>query len=256
MARSIWNGTITFGLAAVPIKVHSATEDKGVHFHQVHAKDGARVKQVRICSKEGKEVPYKQVAKGYEIRVGEYVMLEQEEIDAAAGEHSKVIVLEEFVRAAEIDPVFYDRGYYLGAGKDGQDAYRLLHDALKRSDRAGIGRWVFHNREYLVAVRTLDRVLALHTMRFEAELIKGDSLDIPAPSRKPNRREIGMAGKLVDSLHARFDPTSFHDTYRDRVLDLIKAKARGEEPDLPEAPEPQEDHDLMAALEASLGAKS
>jgi DNA end-binding protein Ku len=256
MARSIWNGTITFGLAAVPIKVHSATEDNGVHFHQVHAKDGARVKQVRICSKEGKEVPYKQVAKGYEVRKGEYVMLDQDEIDAAAGEHSKVIVLDEFVRGGEIDPVYYDRSYYLGAGKDGQDAYRLLHDALERSERVGIGRWVFHNREYLVAVRSLDRVLALHTMRFQEELVKAVSLDIPTPSRKPNRREIEMASKLVDSLHARFDPSSFHDTYRDRVLDLIKAKARGEEPDLPEPSEPEESQDLTAALEASLGSKS
>ena len=256
MARSIWNGTITFGLAAVPIKVHSAVEDKSVHFHQAHAKDGARVKQVRICSKEGKEVPYKQVAKGYEVRAGEYVMLDQHEVDAAAGEHSKVIVLDEFVRAEKIDPVYYDRSYYLGAGKDGQDAYRLLHDALERSERVGIGRWVFHNREYLVAVRSLDRVLALHTMRFDEELIKADSLDIPAPSRKPNRREIEMASKLVDSLHARFDPGSFHDTYRDRVLDLIKAKARGEEPELPEPPEPEESQDLMSALEASLGSRS
>ncbi|HUA06710.1 MAG TPA: Ku protein [Solirubrobacteraceae bacterium] len=255
MARSIWNGTITFGLAAVPIKVYSAVEDRSIHFHQVHAKDGARVKQVRICSKEGKPVPYKQVEKGYQVRAGEYVMLTQEEIDAAAGEGSKVVVLDEFVRAAEIDPVYYNRSYYLGAGKDGQDAYRLLHDALERSERVGIGRWVFHNREYLVAVRPLDRVLALHTMRFSQELIKTDSLDMPTPSRKPNRREIEMAGKLVDSLHARFDPSAFHDSYSDRVLDLIKAKARGEEPDLPEAPEPPESQDLMAALEASLGAK-
>lgn len=256
MARSIWNGIITFGLAAVPIKVHSATDDRGVHFHQVHAKDGARVKQVRICSKEGKEVPYKQVSKGYEVRAGEYVMLDQDEIDAAAGERSHVIVLEEFVRAEEIDPVYYDRAYYLGAGKDGQDAYRLLHDALDRSERVGIGRWVFHNREYLVAVRSLDRVLALHTMRLEAELVDADSLDISAPSRKPNRREIEMAGKLVDSLHAGFEPGAFRDSYRDRVLDLIKAKARGEEPDLPEAPEPQEAQDLMSALEASVAGRS
>jgi DNA end-binding protein Ku len=255
VARSIWNGTITFGLAAVPIKVHSATEDKGIHFHQVHAKDGARVKQVRICSKEGKEVPYKQVAKGYEVRSGEYVMLEQEEIDAAAGERSHRIDLEEFVRAEEIDPVYYNRGYYLGAGKDGQDAYRLLHDALARSERVGIGRWVFHNREYLVAVRAYGDVLALHTMRFAAELVDADSLDLPAPSRKPSSREIEMAGKLVDSLHARFDPRSFRDTYRDRVMELIDAKARGEEPDLPEAPEEQDAPDLMAALEASLGGK-
>ena len=171
MARSIWNGTITFGLIAVPIKVNSAIEDKSVHFHQVHAADGSRIKQKRICSKEHKEVPYKQVAKGYELRGGKYVMLEQEEIDAAAGDSSHLIELEEFVGAAEIDPVFYDSTYYLGAGKDGADAYRLLHDALRKSDRAGLGRWVFHNREYLVAVRPLDGVLALHTMRFADELV-------------------------------------------------------------------------------------
>ena len=109
MARSIWNGTITFGLTAVPIKVHSATEDKSVHFHQVHAKDGARIKQKRICSKEGKQVPYQQVAKGYEIRKGKYVVLSQEEIDAAAGERSHLIELEEFVCEADIDSVYYDR---------------------------------------------------------------------------------------------------------------------------------------------------
>lgn len=131
-------------------------EDKGIHFHQGHAKDGVRVKQKRICSKEGKAVAYKQVANRYEVRAGEYVLLDQEEIDAAAGERSRRIDLEEFVRAQEIDPVYYDRGYYLGAGEDGRDAYRLLHDALERSERAGIGRWVFHNREYLVAVRSAE----------------------------------------------------------------------------------------------------
>jgi DNA end-binding protein Ku len=252
MPRSIWNGTITFGLTTVPIKVHSAIEDHSVHFHQVHAKDGARIKQHRICSKEGKEVPYKQVAKGYEVRGGEYVLLTQEEIDAAAGERSRLIELEEFVCAREIDPVYYDRPYYLGAGEDGEDAYRLLHDALARSDRVGIGRWVFHNREYLVAIRPLGEVLALHTMRFQAELVKPDDLDLPSPSRAPARREIEMAATLVDSLHDDFHPENFKDSYRQRVLDLIEAKARGEEPDLDQEPEPAGEMDLAAALEASL----
>lgn len=256
MPRSIWNGTIAFGLTAVPIKVHSATEDHGVHFHQVHAKDGARIKQVRICSKEGKEVPYKQVAKGYEVKQGEYVMLSQDQIDAAAGERSRLIELEEFVCAAEIDPVYYDRGYYLGAGEDGQDAYRLLHDALARADRVGIGRWVFHNREYLVAIRPLDDVLALHTVRFDAELVDPDKLDLPDPSRSPGKREVDMAATLVDSLHDRFAPEAFKDSYRQRILDLIETKARGEEPDLPEAPREDDDGpDLAAALEASLKSK-
>lgn len=255
MPRSIWNGTITFGLIAVPIKVHSATEDRTVHFHQVHADDGARIKQKRICSKEGKEVPYKEVAKGYEVRKGEYVLLSQDEINAAAGEQSHLIEIEEFVCAADIDPVFYNRTYYLGVGKDGADAYRLLHDALEKTERAGIGRWVFHNREYVVAIRPLDSVLALHTMVFADELVKADSLDIESSGKAPAKKEVDMAARLVDALHAKFRPSAFKDEYRARVLDLIARKAKGEEIELPELEEPEETPDLMAALEASLPAQ-
>jgi DNA end-binding protein Ku len=258
MPRSIWNGTVSFGLIAVPVKVHSATEDKGVHFNQVHSKDGARIKQKRICSKDGKEVPYEEVAKGYEVRDGEYILLSQEEIDAAAGERSRTIQLDEFVRHADVDPVFYDRTYYLGAGEEGGNAYRLLHDALRRSQRAGIGRWVYHNREYLVAIRSLDGILALHTVRFADELVAAKELDVAQPSRAPGKREVEMAGKLVDSLHARFRPDTFSDTYRERILDLIKRKAKGEELDIAPPEEPEATPDLMAALEASLkgGSKS
>jgi DNA end-binding protein Ku len=256
MPRSIWNGTIRFALIAVPIKVHSATDDRTVHFHQVHAADGARIKQKRICSKEGKEVPYKEVAKGYEVRDGEYVLLSQDEIAAAAGGGSHVIELEEFVCQAEIDPVFYNRTYYLGVGEDAADAYRLLHDALKRSERAGIGRWVFHNREYLVAVRALDGALALHTMQFADELVSSGKLEVPEPSRAPTKREIEMAGALVDSLHDDFDPKAFKDSYRDRVLDLIERKAKGEEIEFPEPEQADDSGDLMAALEASLKGRS
>jgi DNA end-binding protein Ku len=252
MPRSIWNGALRFGLTVVPIKVHSATEDHTIHFHQVHAKDGERIKQKRICTKENKEVPYEQVAKGYEVRKGTYLLLSQEEIDAAAGDRAHLIELEEFVCQAEIDPVFYDRTYYLGAGEDGRDAYRLLHDALERAERAGLGRWVFHNREYLVAVRPLDGVLALHTMHFADELIDPSSVDLPRPSKAPTKREVDMAGKLVDSLHERFDPKEFRDTYSERVLALIKAKAAGEEPDLPRDTDGPDSSDLASALEASL----
>jgi DNA end-binding protein Ku len=252
MARSIWNGTITFGLIAVPIKVHSATESHTIHFHQVHDKDGARIKQKRICSKEGKEVPYKEVAMGYEVRGGEFVMLEKEEIEAAAGARSRTIDLEQFVDGEQIDPVFYDRTYYLGAGQDGADAYRLLHDALRDAGRAGLGRWVFHNREYLVSVRAGDDVLVLHTMRFADELVSTDKLDIPEPSRKPSDRELEMAEQLVDSLSQRFRPSAFKDDYRDRVAKLIESKAKGEEIELAPREKPQATDDLMAALEASL----
>jgi DNA end-binding protein Ku len=252
MARSIWNGTIMVGLTSVPVKVHSATEDHTVHFHQVHAKDGAQIKQKRICSKEDKEVPYNQIAHGYELRGGKYVLLSQEEIDAAAGERAHVIELEEFVRVAEIDPVFYERTYYLGAGEDGADAYRLLHDGLARAERVGIGRWVFHNREYLVAVRALEEVLVLHTMRFAQELVDVGDLDMARPSRKPSKREVEMAGKLVESLLARFDPGEYEDSYRQRVLELLEAKARGETPELGQPQETEQQGDLAAALQASL----
>jgi DNA end-binding protein Ku len=253
MARSIWNGTIAFGLIAVPIKVHSATESHAIHFHQVHAEDGARIKQKRICSQEHKEVPYEEVAMGYEVRGGEFVMLEKEEIDAAAGDRSRTIELEQFVDPAEVDPAFYDRTYYLGAGEDGEDAYRLLLDALKRAKRSGIGRWVFHNREYLVSVRAGEDLLVLHTMRFADELVGVDTLDISRPSRKPADRELDMAEKLVDSLKKRFRPGSFKDSYRDRVAELIKRKAEGEEIELREPVQGEAPDDLMGALEASLG---
>jgi DNA end-binding protein Ku len=252
MPRSIWNGTISFGLAHVPVKLYTATESKTVHFHEVHAKDGARIEHKRICSKEGKEVPFKQVVKGYEVSEAEYVVLTNEEIAAASGTRSKLIDVEEFVPAGDIDPVFYDRTYYLGAREEGCDAYRLLHDALAKAERVAIGRWVFHNREYLVAVRARDDVLALHTMRFADELIDPGELDISRPSRKPSAQEIKMAATLVDSLHAKFDPTAFEDSYREAVVDLIRRKAKGEEIE-PAAPEgTDEDADLEAVLEASL----
>jgi DNA end-binding protein Ku len=249
--RSIWNGTITFGLVNVPIKLYSATESKTVHFSEVHAKDGAKIEHRRICPKEDREVDYDAIVKGYEVSPDHYVVLEKDEIKAAAGDRGKVVHLEEFVEAADIDPVFYDRTYYVGS-RDVEDAYRLLHEALKRSGRAGIGRFTFHDREYLVAVRALDDVIALHTMRFHDEVVSPDEADIPSGGRKPNRREVQMAAKLVESLEEDFNPEKYDDTYRESVLELIKRKAAGKEIDLAAQEEPEHD-DLEAALAASLG---
>jgi len=249
--RSIWNGTITFGLVNVPVKLYSATESKTVHFSEVHAKDGAKIEHRRVCPKEDKEVDYKDVVKGYEVSPDRYVVLDKDEIKAAAGDRGKVVHLEEFVDAAAIDPVFYDKTYYVGS-RDAEDAYRLLHEALKRSGRAGIGRFTFHDREYLVAVRALDDAIALHTMRFHDELVTADDLDIPSGGRKPNKREVQMAGKLVESLEEPFKPEGYEDTYRESVLDLVKRKAAGKEIDLAAQEEPEHD-DLGAALAASLG---
>jgi DNA end-binding protein Ku len=243
---------VTFGLVNVPIKLYTATESQSVSFHEVHARDGARIEHRRICAKEDREVPYEEVVKGYEISEGKYVVLEDDEVKAAAGDRGKVVALDEFVDASAVDPVFHARTYYAGAG-DAPEAYRLLHEALRRSGKAGIGRFTFHDREYLVALRAHDDVLALHTLRFADEVVDPSDLEIDAPGRKPARKEVEMARKLIDSLHEDFDPAAYADTYRDAVLDLIRRKAQGEDIDLDAQEEPEHGDDLAAALEASLG---
>ena len=250
--RSIWNGTITFGLVNVPIKLYTATESKTVHFSEVHVKDGAKIEHRRYCPKEDKEVDYDEVVKGYEVSADSYVVLEKDEVKAAAGDRGKVVHLEEFVNAADIDPVFYEKTYYAGS-REAEDAYRLLHEALKRSERAGIGRFTFHDREYLVAVRALDDVIALHTLRFHDEVVDPDDLDLDLGRAKPRPKEVQMATRLVDSLEEDFKPEAYEDSYREAVLDLIKRKARGEDIDLVAEEEPEQGDDLAAALQASLG---
>src|SRR5947199_8446462 len=161
MAKSIWNGTVTFGMVNVPIKLYSAIESKTVHFNEVHARDGASIEHRRICPKEDKEVPYKEIVKGYEVSEDKYVVLDKDEVKAAAGERGKVIHLTEFVCTEEIDPVFYERTYYVGP-RDDEDAFRLLLEALRKTERAGIGRVIFHDRGYLVDRRAGARGLVLH----------------------------------------------------------------------------------------------
>lgn len=250
--KSIWNGTISFGLAQVPVKLYSATESQTVSFHEVHVSDGARIEHKRICSKDGREVPFKQIVKGFEVKPDEYVVLEPDEVKAAAGARGKVIELEDFVPDGQIDPVFFEKSYYVGP-RDESEPYRVLIASLERTSRVGVGRFTFHNREYLVAVRAYDGVLALHTMRFHDEVVEADELDLDKPGKGPSKREVEMAGQLVKSLHRRFDPADYRDTYREAVLELIERKAKGE--DLaPQEPEPEEEpSDLAAALKASLG---
>jgi DNA end-binding protein Ku len=251
--RSIWNGTITFGLVAVPVKVFSATESKTVHFREVHATDGARIEHRRICPKDGDEVGKDDIVKGFEVRRGEWVELTDDEIAAAAGTHTKLLDVDHFVPADDVEPEFFERTYYLGAGDDGDDAYALLLAALERSDRAAIARWVFHNRERTVVVRPLDGILAMHTMRFADDLVDPGSLDLPRVNRKPSEREIEMAGALVEGLHTKFDPSDYKDEYRRAVLKVIDRKASGKEIEPPDEPEEEPSDDLAAALEASLG---
>jgi DNA end-binding protein Ku len=252
MARSIWNGTIAFGLVTVPVKVFSATESRTVRFREVHAKDGSRIEHRRICPNDGKEVDYDEIVKGYEVAKGKFVELTDEEIAAAAGSQTRLLEIDHFVPSADIDPDYYERTYYLGARDKGRDAYALLHAALERAGRAGVGRWTFHNRERTVVLRPLGDVLALHTMRFADELVDPGELELGRVRRKPSRREIEMAAALVDGLHSEFDPADYEDTYRHEVLELVARKAEGKNIEPPADVEREPADDLLAALEASL----
>lgn len=252
MPRSLWNGTISFGAVNVPVKLYSAVQSRTVHFHQVHLPDGARIEHRRFCSQEDREVPYDEVVKGYEVAPEEWVVLDRDEVKAAAGRRTKIIAVEHFVEAGDLDPVHVERTYFVGAQEDGVDAYRLFHDALARTKRAAIGRFVFHNREYLTAVRAFGGILALHTLRFADEVVAGEDLELDEPQREPAEREIAMAGQLVEGLHQPFRADDYEDEYRHQVLELIDTKAAGREV-APPTDEPADgETDLEAALEASL----
>lgn len=251
-ARSIWNGTLTFGSVAIPVKLFSATESRGLSFREVREDDGARIAHKRVGAESGEEVAFKDTVKGYDDGRG-LVVLTKEEIAAADGPRPKVVAIEHFVRAEEIDPVFYDKPYHLGANTGGQHAYRVLLAALERSRRVGIGRFVLRSREQLVAVRPLDGALGLQTMRFQDELVDPDDLEVPSLRKAPKEREVDMAEKLVEMMVAPWDPDEHEDTYRAAVMDLIERKRTGRKPKRA-AKEQEPEDDLAAALEASLAA--
>ena len=237
----------------VPIKVYGAIEPKSVSFRELHVKDESEVAH-RLVDPDGKEVPKERVVKGFEVSSGEYVVLSNDEIKAADNSKRKAIELEEFVPADQIDPAFYAKPYNLAPQKDAEDAYVLLHDALEQSGRVGIGRVSLRSREQLVSVRPVDGVLRMQVMRFHDELVKAKSLDVDEPKKTPAKREVDMAATLVDTLTDEFKPGKFKDTYRERVLDVVKQKEQGKEIEVPDLEPEEPSDDLSAALEASLKA--
>ena len=257
MARAIWSGAISFGLVNVPVKLFSATSPKAVRFHQVSAKTGARIRQKRVDPSTGEEVPYEEIVKGYEVSPDRYVLIDPEELDALDPKATKTVDIEDFVDLDEIDPIYYDHSYYLAPTAGGAKAYRLLLDAMRESGKVGIGRVVLRSKQQLCALRPTGEVLTLSTMLFGDEVLAPDRLDeLHAVEDAPaSDRELQMAEQLINSLSREFDPSKYHDDYRERVIQLIERKAAGEEIAVePEAEEPAAAPDLMAALEASLAA--
>ena len=256
MPRSIWSGAISFGLVNVPVKLVTAVSRKTVRFHELHAEDGARVQHKRVCSADGEEVPYDEVVKGYDLGGDRYVVVDQDELQALDPKKTRTIDIREFVGLEEIDPVLYDSAYYLiPDGPAAVKAYALLRRAMADSGRVAIGRVVIRTKEHLAAIRPSGEVLMLETMLFGDEVVPQNDLDLPASEAEASEAELRMARQLIESLSAEFDPDRHRDEYRDRVLELIERKARGEEVvAAPETEAPTEVPDLMAALEASIKA--
>jgi DNA end-binding protein Ku len=257
MPRSIWSGAISFGLVNVPVKLYSAVSRKTVRFNQLNAETGNRIQQKRVDPETGEEVGYDQIVKGYELTKDRYVVITPDELDALDPEKTRTVDIEDFVDLDEIDPVYYDHPYYLVPDKGATKAYGLLLGAMKQANKVAIARVVLRSKEQLVAIRPSGDVLMMETMLFHDEVVPSDDIeDLPdGKELKATDRELKMAQQLIDSLSSEFDPTSYRDEYREKVLELIEMKASGQEIAVqPEAPEPAKVPDLMAALEASLAA--
>jgi DNA end-binding protein Ku len=254
MPRPIWSGSLSFGLVNVPVKLMSATRDLSVRFNQLHEKDKSRIEVRRVCTEENEEVPWEEVARGYEMESGEIVMLTDEELDAADPKKTRTIDIEAFVDLEEIDPVFYDHPYYLvpDSNEAAVRAYHLLRTVMERSGQVAIARFVLRTKEYLVAVRTRGEAITLTTMLFHDEVRSADEVGIDKLP-KAKKAEIDQAVTLVKSLQRDFDPANYDDEHRKRLLAIVDKKRKGQEIEIPDEPEtPKAVPDLMAALEASI----
>jgi DNA end-binding protein Ku len=254
MPRSLWSGALSFGLVNVPVALVPATRDRDIHFQQINRKSHAPLHISYVCTKENAPVDYSEIAHGFDTGDG-YVMLTDEELAAAQPEKTRTIDVHEFVELGEIDPILFDHPYYLvptGEGDGPRRAYRLLVDVLADTEKVAIGQFVLRTKEYLVAVRSRDGVLALTTMLFQQEVRPTDDLDLPKRKR-PAKAKVDQAVALVEALGDDFDHGRYKDRYRDRLRKLIKDKAAGETIKPPTAPEsPSAPPDLMEVLKASL----
>ncbi|HEX7520566.1 MAG TPA: Ku protein [Acidimicrobiia bacterium] len=254
MPSAIWTGSISFGLVAVPVRLVTATKSRDVRFHQLEAGTGSRIRYRRVSDSTGDEVPNEKIVKGYELSAGQYVVVEADEMKALAPKASRMIEIEDFVDLAQIDPIYFEQPYYLVPDKSAAKPYRLLVDAMTELQKVAVGRLVMRSKETLVAIRPLDGVLCIETMRYADEVIPADQIEgVPDEKVEPTKKELLMARQLIEALSGDFEPDKYHDEYREELLALIDKKAAGEEIVAePEPEEPAKVLDLMAALEASL----
>ena len=254
MPRSIWKGAISFGLVTIPVKLYSATEEKDISFRQVHAEDGGRIKYKRVCEKDGLEIPFTEIAKGYEMPDGRMVILEKEDFDALPLTTTKSVEVVQFVAEDEVDPTYFAKTYFLQADGPGIKPYVLLRDALLKSAQCAVVKVALRSREALALIRPKDGVLLMHTMLWPDELRDG-SFAAPPDSITVSDAEVTMAQSFIQALTGDFHPEEFTDSYREALETLVESKAGGvplaEEV---EAPQEAEVVDLVAALRASVEA--
>jgi Ku protein len=253
MPRAIWSGSIAFGLVNAPVRMYSAIDEHNLELHLVHEKDGAPIGYEKVCKKEGKKVPADEIVKAYEAKDGEYVYLTDEDFRAAQEEGYKTIEVLDFVPHEEIDPIVFQRTYYLGPDKGAEKVYALLRKAMESSGLSAIVRYVFHDKHQLGTLRIRDGVITLENMYFADEIRPTDGI---LPSRMPrvDKRELDMAETLIERFTSSFDHSRYEDEYRDRLLAVVKQKQKGAEVHAPPPEERESPPDMLEALRASVEA--
>jgi DNA end-binding protein Ku len=254
--RAIWTGSISFGLINIPVRLYSASEEHPITFDLLHRTDLSPIRYARICKEEEKEVPYKDIVKGYEYQQGQYVVVDEEELKGADEEKTKTIEIKQFAHLAEIECVFFERPYYLEPGKGADKAYALLRETLKMSQKAAIVKFVIKNKEHLGVLKEYHNVIVLDQMRFAEEMRNTDDLKVPS-SNLITKKEMDMSLKLVEQLTETFNPEQYRDEYTEKLKETIKAKVKSQEkPSKKKMPVKKSSkiHDITALLEASLKA--
>jgi DNA end-binding protein Ku len=257
MARPLWSGSLSFGLVNVPVVLFSAVRDRGIHFRQLHAPDQSPIETRRVCAKDGKTVSWEEVAKGYELDDGQWVLLTDSDLEAAAPRKSKTIDIERFAQEDEIDPLYYEHAYLL-APRDEEGAiraYALLTETLAKRGSVAMGRFVMRARELLVSIRSREGGLTMSTMRFHDEIRSREEVVAELEAVKPSRTQVDHAVAVIEELCVEFDPSSYHDEHRAHLRRVIEGKRKGQEVELPppeKEPAATTGSDLMGALEESL----
>jgi DNA end-binding protein Ku len=252
MPRAIWSGSISFGLVSVPVRAFSAISEKDLHFHYVHEPDASRIGYEKVCKEEGRPVPDEEIVKAFEYEPGEYVYMSDEDFEAAQAGTTKTIDIRDFVDYEEIDPIYFERTYYLAPEEGGEKVYAVLARAMSDSGLAAIGKYVMRDKQHLGCLRVRDGVITLEKMYFADEVRPAEGI---APERaEVAKPELEMAGKLIESFRSPFEPEKYEDTYRDALCEIIRAKRAGQAPRVEKAEEREEAPDLLSALRASVKA--